>query len=354
MSQVSPQEVKGKQGVRRALMFGGVFAVFVVCAWFYSVGGRYIETENAYIKADKVMITPEVAGRIIDVNVKDNGVVSKGDTLFTIDPEPFEVAVAKAKAQVAEADAQIQQLKAEYSQKKEDLAKAEVEAKYSEKEYKRRINLVKRGAVSQTEFNDAERDRDASVKAVSSIREEIKGILAALAGDEHIRVADHPVFQAAIASLEQAKLDLKHTKVTAPMNGTIGTAPRVGDYARTGVSLVNLLGCDEVWVEANFKETELTLMEVGQPVEVEVDTYPGHLFKGHVESISPATGSEFSILPAQNSSGNWVKVVQRVAVRISLDHDAAEVALRSGMSSQVAVDIGYYPHSLIPSAVARP
>ena len=154
--------------------------------------------------------------------------------------------------------------------------------------------------------------------------------------------------------MEQAKLDLKHTKVTAPMNGTIGTAPRVGDYARTGVSLVNLVGRDKVWVEANFKETELTLMEVGQPVEVEVDTYPGHLFKGHVESISPATGSEFSILPAQNSSGNWVKVVQRVAVRISLDHDAAEVALRSGMSSQVAVDIGYYPHSLIPSAVARP
>ena len=195
MSQVSPQEVKGKQGIRRALMFGGVFAVLVICAWFYSTSGRYIETENAYVKADKIMITPEVAGRIVAVNIKDNSVVSKGDTLFTIDPAPFEVAVAKAKAQVAEADAQIQQLKAEYSQKKENLAKAEVEAKYSEKEYKRRINLVKRGAVSQTEFNNAERDRDAAVKAVSSICEEMKGLVAALAGNENINVADDDIYR---------------------------------------------------------------------------------------------------------------------------------------------------------------
>lgn len=339
--------------VRRVLMFGGVLVILVGCAWLYLTSGRYIATDNAYIKAAKILITPQVEGTITSVAVADNQNVQAGDVLFVIDPASYQIAVEEAKADVANAYTEIEQLKAQYRQKEENLGKAQIEVTFAEDEYNRRVELVKRGAVAQTEFNETKRQRDAAVKTDSAIQEEINGILAALTGNVDIKPEDHPLYQKALAKLHEAELDLERTTVKAPVDGMIGTPPRTGDYARAGVPLLNLVGSKEVWIEANYKETELTDVKIGQPVTIEVDTYPGHEWKGHVDSISPATGSEFSVLPAQNATGNWVKVVQRIAVRIAVDPGLEALPLRTGMSANVSIDIGHYPHGLMQNAFAK-
>ncbi|MCE7886619.1 MAG: HlyD family secretion protein [Alphaproteobacteria bacterium PRO2] len=339
--------------MRRGLMLGGILIILTGCAWFYLSSGRYITTDNAYIKAAKILITPQVEGTITSVSITDNQNVQAGDVLFVIDPASYRIAADEARADVANSYTEIEQLKARYRQKEEDLAKAQVDVSFTEDEYSRRTELVKRGAVAQTEFNETKRQRDAAVKAVSSIQEEINGILAALTGNADIKPEDHPLYQKALAKLHEAELDLDRTTVKAPVDGMIGMAPRTGDYARAGVPLLNLVGSKDVWIEANYKETELTDVKIGQPVTIEVDTYPGHEWQGHVESISPATGSEFSVLPAQNATGNWVKVVQRIAVRIAVDPGPEDLPLRTGMSTHVSIDIGHYPHGLMQKAFAK-
>lgn len=348
------EKQNGKRNImRRILMLGGVFIVLTGCAWFYLHSGRYIATDNAYIKAAKILITPQVEGTITSVSVTDNQQVQAGEVLFVIDPASYQIALDEAKADVANAYTQIEQLKAQYRQKEEDLAKAQVEVAFTEDEYNRRVELAERGAVAQTEFNESKRQRDAALKAVSSIQEEINGILAALTGNADIRPENHPLYQKALAKQHDAELNLIRTTVKAPVNGMIGTAPRTGDYARAGVPLLNLVGSDEAWIEANYKETELTDVKIGQPVTIEVDTYPGHEWQGRVESISPATGSEFSVLPAQNATGNWVKVVQRIAVHIAVEPGPEDLPLRTGMSTHVSIDIGHYPHGLTQKAFAE-
>ena len=335
-----------KSFVRRFLMLFGILAVLGGGAYIYLGSGRYIGTDNAYIKAAKILITPQVSGTITAVNIVDNQQVKEGDLLFTIDPASYAIAVDDAKAEVAKAYADIKQLKAQYGQKQEDLARAQVEVDYATKEYDRRVALVAKGTVAQSEFSEVKRQRDAAVKSVDAIAEEIKGILAALDGNPDIRPEDHPHYQKAMAQLHEAELNLERTEVTSPADGVVGTAPHVGDYARAGVPMLNLVGTGHVWIEANYKETELTDVRPGQPVTIEVDTYPGREWKGRVDSISPATASEFSILPAQNASGNWVKVVQRIGVRIDVDPQQSAPLLRAGMSTHVTIDTGTYPHAL--------
>jgi membrane fusion protein (multidrug efflux system) len=254
--------------------------------------------------------------------------------------------VDEAKAELAMSYAEIEQLKARYRQKQEDMARAQVEAGYADKEYERKNQLAAKSTVSQSALDEARRTRDATAKTVAVLQEEIKEILAALGGNPDIKPEDHPLYLKALAALHDAELDLERTAIKAPVNGIIGTAPRKGDYARAGVPVLNLVGTGDIWIEANYKETELTGVRTGQPVLIEVDTYPGHEWKGRVESISPATGSEFSVLPAQNATGNWVKVVQRIAVRIVIEPGTESPPLRTGMSAHVTIDTGRYPHAL--------
>lgn len=353
MSENNEKQNGRKSLTRRILMLGGVFIVLVGGAWLYMTSGRYIVTDNAYVKAAKILITPQVDGTIMSVPVIDNQNVHAGDILFVIDPASYQIAVEEARADVANAYTGIEQLKAQYRQKQEDMAKAQVEVDFAKEEYERRIDLAKKGAVAQTEFSDTKRQRDMALKAVLAVQEEINGILAALTGDPDIKPEEHPLYQKAQATLHDAELNLARTTVKAPVDGMIGTAPQIGDYAREGVPLLNLVGSNDVWIEANYKETELTDVKIGQPVTIEVDTYPGHEWQGHVESVSPATGSEFSVLPAQNATGNWVKVVQRIAVRIAVDPGPKDLPLRTGMSTHVSIDIGHYPHGLMQNAFAK-
>lgn len=352
MSQENEKFPKRKLS-RRVLMLGGIGAVLIVSAFFYLTGGRYIGTDNAYVKSAKILVTPQVTGEILSVSVADNQLVKAGDTIFVIDPKDYQIAVDEAKADLEISYAEIEQLKAQYRQKQEDLARAQVDVDFAKDEYERRVDLAKSGGVSQTEFSEVKRKRDAAEKTAAVLTQEINGILVALENNPDIDPKDHPHYRRALSKLHDVELNLERTEVKAATDGIIGTAPRVGDYAKAGVPALNLVGSKNVWIEANYKETELTDVKPGQPVTIEVDTYPGREWSGRVESISPATGSEFSVLPAQNATGNWVKVVQRIAVRIAVDEKSEAFPLRVGMSAHVTIDIGHYPHGFFHTASAQ-
>ena len=344
MTQEEEMPSPRRRVVRHALMALGVIVVLAGGAWLYFTSGRYMETDNAYIKAAKIMVTPEVTGTILTVNVHDNQPVEKGTVLFTIDPTPYDIAEKKAEADLATARSNVLELKAEYAQKMTDMQRAQVVADYADKQYKRMVSLRKSQTVAQATLDNVESQRDTALKDIASLREEANQYVAQLDGDPNIAPEEQSGYKAAAAALAQARLNLERTSVRAPADGVVGSAPHPGDYARTSVPQLNMVGTGHVWIEANFKETELTRVRPGQPVTITVDTYPDHKWQGEVESISPATGAEFSVLPAQNSTGNWVKVVQRIAVRIAVDRKDDEPPLRAGMSTKVEIDTGSYPH----------
>ena len=341
---IAQTETRRRNLLRHTLMGVGVAVVVIGALWAYLTSGRYISTDNAYIKADKILLAPDVSGNIVSVAIHDNEPVHEGQLLFVIDPAPYQLALDKAEADLSSTRMKINEIKAQYAQKQAELASAQVEAQYAEKELKRQAALIARGSVSVSQHDDAALRRDTAQKNVQKLQGEVAEMLASLDNNPNIKPEQHPLYIAAQAALNQAKLNLAHTRMVAPADGFVGDAPNVGDYARAGVPMVNFIGNTHYWIQANFKETELTDVRPGQKVSISVDTYPGHTWTGTVQSISPATGSEFSILPAQNSTGNWVKVVQRIPTRISVDKGPADLPLRAGMSTEVEIDTGRYPH----------
>lgn len=337
--------ILGKQfSLRSVLMIVGIGIVVLASAWFYLTSGRYVSTEDAYIKAAKVLVTPQVSGEIIAVPITDNQMVTKGQMLFQIDPRPYEIAKSNAEAALKESFFQIQQLKAQYKQMIASLGKAKANYDYMNKEYERKLPLIKSRTISSADFDQAKQQRDIAFQEVELTKQQIKQLKDELAGDPDIEPEDHPTYKKVLATLNAAKLNLAYTTVQAAKTGFVGQAPHVGDYASAGLPVLNFIEKGKVWIDANYKETELTNVKVGQPASITVDTYPDHTWQGTVESISPATGSEFSILPAQNSTGNWVKVVQRIIVRIRIDKGPQDIILRTGMSTFVTIDVGFYPH----------
>lgn len=325
-------------------MILGPLAVIVVAGLFYMLSGRYIETDNAYVKANKIAITPQVSGLILPVAVKDNQFVKKGDVLFSIDPASFEIKVAQAQARISDVRTQIADLKAQALQKQAELKAAQQDADYADIEYNRQLGLNEKDAVSRARLDEATHAREVAHTKIDQLQQDLNSIVAQLAGNINIAPEDHPLYKMAQTELDAAKLDLARTTVTAPVDGITGTMPHAGDYAEASVPVLSVVAAHDTWIEANYKETQLTDVRPGQKVDITVDTYPDHKWTGVVESISPATGSEFSILPAQNSTGNWVKVVQRIGVRIRPDIKAGDPPLRAGMSAEVTVDTGSYPH----------
>lgn len=337
------QEKNKKSFLRRLLMLGLPMLVAAVALTAYVLSGRYVSTDNAYVKADKIMLAAEVSGTVMSVNAVDNQIVHKGDVLLTIDPQAYRIAVVKAEANLAAMETEIEEIRASYRQKREELKIAQVEADYAVREYDRQMKLGEE-ATPRARIDAALRDRDAAATKVLQLEQEAQVILARLANNADIATADHPLYRQAMAELDAARLNLQRTEVRAPVTGVVGTMPRLGAYALAATPVLSLVASQDVWIEANFKETELTDITPGQRVHINIDTYPGYAWDGEVESISPATGSEFSILPAQNATGNWVKVVQRIAVRIRpLPREGAPV-LRTGMSADIQVDTRRYPH----------
>ena len=336
------QPVQRGKGRRFALIASLPLLLALVGGYFWLTGGRYVSTDDAYVQQNRVTIVPEVAGRIVEVGAEENQPVHAGDLLFRIDGASYEVALQKAEAAVATARLDVERLKAAYAKALSDRQVAGQSLTFAQDNFTRQETLAGRGIVATATLDQARLDLHQAEAGVATADQAVLAANADLAGNPDIPVDDHPTVRQALSSLHQAQLDLEHTRVTAPSDGLVSQTDRlqVGQYVAPGASVVSLVETGRSWIEANFKETELTNLRPGQKVDVEVDTYPGHDLHGHVDSLGAGTGAEFSLLPAQNATGNWVKVVQRIPVRIALDGGDDLPALRTGMSANVSVDTG--------------
>ena len=310
--------------------------------YYWVTGGRYQETENANLRQARVNIASEAAGRIVKVDIADNSHVSAGDILFEVDPEPYRILLSQADAALAAARLNVEQLRAAYSQAvaQERVAASEIE--YLKAQFDRSSELAGKGFSAKSALDEARRDLDRAEEQHRASQEGIASALAALGGDAKIDADKHPTVLSALAAREKAAYALSQTTVRAPADGVISQAAsfKIGQFVNLGTPLFSLVETGDTWVEANFKETQLTKMKPGQKAEIVLDTYPDRTFEGTVEAIGAGTGAEFSLLPAQNATGNWVKVTQRIPVRVKVDTAEADLALRTGMSATVSIDTG--------------
>jgi membrane fusion protein, multidrug efflux system len=317
--------------LRRLLLMVALPIVLIIAGlWYWVHSSRYQETDNAYVVADQVNVAPQVAGRVLTVPVAQNQAVSEGQVLLTIDPQPFQIALdqANAKLDTVRNDIQAQQA---------SLLGAEAHAAYLRRQVDRDTNLVKQDVVAANKLDDMKTQLTVAEQQIAQIR-------ASLNGNPALPYNQQATYKQALAARDDAALQLSYATLKAPAAGVVTEVDiKPGDIVALGHPVFALVMSGKRWVEANFKETQLTRVHVGQKVDVEVDTYPGHKWQGSVESIAPGTGSVFSVLPAQNATGNWVKVVQRIPVRIALDQAQGEPDLRAGMSAEVDIDTHYNP-----------
>lgn len=327
---------------RRLILLVVIPALAAVLGLFiYLAGGRYATTDNAYTKADVINIRPRVAGAVSERLVAENEQVKAGQLLLVLDQKPYEVALAKAEAKLGEVRTTLAALHASYREKQSELQLAMVNRDYAVNEQQRQANLAARKLVARIDYDGVSHTRRISDQQVITLEQDLHRIAESLGGDAAVPIEQHPSYRAAKAEVEQAQLNLDYTRITAPKDGIVTKPPEAGEFLAVGSAVMSLVASDNLWVEANFIETDLTHVRVGQTVKVRVDTYPDVTWEGEVQSISPATGAEFSVIPAQNATGNWVKIAQRVPVRISIkpNHDAP--ALQAGLSTGIEIDTGY-------------
>lgn len=313
----------------------------LVVAVLYLKGGRYVETDDAYVKADMVPVSAQVSGAIKEVYVRENQTVAAGQPLFRIDPASFQVAVEKATAKLAQERTDLAARKAEYWEKQAEIALAKTKLAFAQREQRRQADLVARHFVSAARFDDARQSTDIAAQQIAALEQDLKRIAESLGGSVDMPIESHPAYRAALAELDQARLDLARTEVCASLPGTVRNPPKPGQYLAAGNPALALVVSGKVWVEANFTETDLTHVRSGEAAVVHVDTYPDQTWKGVVDSLSPATGAEFAVIPAQNATGNWVKITQRVPVRIRLETAPGMPQLRAGLSTVVQIDTGH-------------
>jgi membrane fusion protein (multidrug efflux system) len=299
--------------------------------WFASGGSE--STDNAQVKTDIVSVTAQVTGPVVEVDVRNGDHVKRGDVLFRIDPEPFRVALENAEAQLAAARLQTTQLRTQAAGTGADITGAQANLAIKQNALNRQQALLKQGFTTRADYEDALNEVRTAETQLADARARAANAQAAIAPGEQPSIAQ------AQAAVDKAKLDLERTVVRAPMAGEVANADRlqIGTQIISGVGAVSVVHGNSAWIEANFKENQLKDMRPGQPVSVKIDAYPGFKFKAHVESIGAGTGSEFSLLPAQNANGNWVKVTQRVPVRIVFDGTPSKPMI-AGLSAVVTVD----------------
>jgi len=329
---------------RRTLLILGPALLAIIFIVLYLTSGRYYATDDAYIQAGKVDISSNVSGRILEILVKDNKKVKKGDILFIIDPEPFTLEVAEAKAKVTLAKLKIMALEASLLQYQAEEESARQDLSYLKREYERQQTLQIKNLISKTQFDKARNDYEIANSRLKAMTAQTTNILASLGGKANSPIELHPEVLQAQAALDKAELNLSYTKIPASIDGTVTQVEQVqvGTYINAGAPLFALLSSDNIWIEANFKENDLTYIRPGQTVTFTIDSYPDENFTAVVDSIRPGTGSAFSLLPPENASGNWVKVVQRLAIRIKIDSKKIQVPLAAGLSVNVTIDTGYY------------
>ncbi|HEY7643122.1 MAG TPA: HlyD family secretion protein [Steroidobacteraceae bacterium] len=327
------------QRARLPLLVAGPVVVLALAVYLYVSGGRHEKTDDAYVMAARTAISANVPGRVVELAVHDNQAVRRGDLLYRLDDTPYRIYVEEAEAQLAAATLQIESLKATYLQRQADLASAQETLAYQQSELERQKRLIASGIASQAQVDRATHALDEARARLASVQHEITGAIAQLGGDPNIEPAKHPTVLQAQAALDRARLNLSYTTITAPSDGVVTRVEQlqVGNYVAASTPVFALVSTHDVWLEANFKENQLGHMRAGQTARIKIDSYPGKIFKGRVASVSPGTGSQFSMLPAENATGNWVKVVQRLPVRVELDELDPQYPLHAGLSAIVDV-----------------
>jgi len=341
--EITPTAPRKRRWLRPLLMFGVPLLLIAAVGGWWALSGGTVSTDNAYVQQDKVSVASDVAGRIVEVAVKENQPVKAGDLLFRIDPEPYRIALSQADAAIANAQVQVGTLQASVVGTGADIQAARDQIASAQEDYSRQKALMDRGFTTRARYDQAlhsvEQARASYQRAVADAAEARSKLSSGSAVP-----GVNPAIAAARAQRDKAALDLARTARYAPVDGVVSQSDRlqVGQMMMSGLPAVTIVRTgsrsDGSWVEANFKETDLDKMRVGQPAEVSFDAYPGLKLKGHVASIGAGTGSEFSVLPAQNANGNWVKVTQRVPVRIAIDEKSPR-ALIAGLSADVTVDV---------------
>lgn len=343
-NELSPAPAKGKKRayVRFILMVAVPLCAALVGCVLYLKSGRFVETDNAYIKADKVQVSAEIAGIVQNVLISENQKVNAGQALFEINPEPFQMAAMRAEAQLAQVRTDIASLQASYHEKQAEIQLANSKYAFQLKELKRHQDLLNKNYISMATFDTVKQNTDLAQLQLKADEQDLHRIAVSLGGSVDFPLEQHPNYLAAQAALNQAKLNLKRTVVTASLAGTVSVPPKPGQYLNAGQTAMTLVVSNNLWIEANYTETQLTHVKPGQTVTIHVDTFPDAEWQGEVQSLSPATSAEFSVLPAQNTTGNWVKVSQRVPVLIHLKAQQNTPELRAGLSVETRIDTQFH------------
>jgi membrane fusion protein (multidrug efflux system) len=329
--------------LRPILMLGGIVVVVVASLGWWVTGGRYVSVDNAYVRAAKEVIATDVSGIVAVVPVHEGQRVKQGDVLLRLDTRPFEIALAGAKAALGSTVSTLNAQKLDYKRMLHEVDVKQAQVASDQADYDRYAGLVKSGGVTRAEYDNARFRLMADKQAVEALKVAAAVQLARLGGDPDVDVQTMSEYLQAKARVDEAQRQLEHAVIYAPFDGIVTQVETVqpGMYLGAATAAFGLVSTERLWIEANPKETELTHVKPGNPVELTVDTYPGRTWQAEVESIAPNSGSEFSVLPAQNSSGNWVKVVQRIPVRIKVTRKEGDPPLRAGMSVIADIDTGH-------------
>jgi len=322
---------------RNILLYSVPLLVIAGGAYAWATSGRSVSTENAYVKRDISSVGSDVSGRIVDVRVHENQMVKQGDVLFVVDQAPYKVALEQANAAIANAQVSVGKLQEDYTATSADITGAKSDLYFAQEDLKRQQALMDQGFTTRTRLQQSQQAVATAEKVLNNALSDAAKAKAAMATGSQVPGVN-PQIAAAQAQRDQAALNLQRTVVRAPISGRASQTERlqVGQMAVEGLPLVSIVESEKSWVTANFKETDLDKMCPGQPADVKLDAYPGLKLKGHVTSIGEGTGSQFSILPAQNANGNWVKVTQRVPVRVDIDGNPPRTMI-AGLSAKVTV-----------------
>ncbi len=315
--------------------------------------GRFVSTDNAYIRADSVAVAAEVQGRVTEVLVSSNDRVSWGEVLFRLDDRPFRIALEEAEMQLSMVRTEIAVLRAQYRRRLQQVERTRTDAAYYQREFDRKSGLAARNVIAEAAIDEARHDLAQAEQAAAVAERELGEVLARLGGNPDTPDELFYAYNNARARRDRRALDLENTVIRAPADGIIARVkPRPGTYVDIGEPVISLVETAAIWLEANLKESQLTHLAVGQPATMTVDAWPGHEWELEVASFSPATGAEFSLLPPQNATGNWVKVIQRVPVRFHIREEPDGPTLRVGMSATVTIDTGR--EHAVPEFLAAP
>jgi membrane fusion protein (multidrug efflux system) len=328
---------------RRPLLILGPVALIVGALVLYLATGRYVTEEDAYVQAVNVSISPQVAGQVVTIAAKSNTAVRKDDSLFNLDPEPYRIALANAEAQLGVARDQVRTLIETYRARLKQIDEAKATADYAQTNYERQQHLFDTGAAPRATLDAAIRDLQTAKANLASLQREAAAALAQLGGNPDMPVDQQASVKQAQAAVDTAARNQRLTSIVAPFDGIPNNVESiaVGAFLNAGQSAFPLVSTHDLYIEANIRETDLTYVREGNPARVTIDAYPDTSIAARVTTLAPASGSVFALLPPQNATGNWVKVVQRIPVRLSFDQALDHLALRAGMSVKISIDTGH-------------